>query len=79
MIRYSKKNREIIRENAFEQKKKKPALKFNPGLALVGLWTTEPRDLRDGPLEKLWGAVGNFRASGIFFRYQIPWKKFFRP
>ena len=29
--------------------------------------------LRDGPLEKLWGAgVGNFRAAGIFFRYQIP-------
>ena len=28
--------------------------------------------LRDGPLEKLWGGVGNFRAAGIVFRYQIP-------
>ena len=27
------KYREIIRENAFQQKKKKPELKFNPGLA----------------------------------------------
>ena len=27
---------------------------------------------RDGPLEKLWGeGEGNFRAAGIFFRYQI--------
>ena len=28
--------------------------------------------LRDGPLEKLWGGGGEFRAAGIFFRYQIP-------
>ena len=32
--------------------------------------------LRDGPLEKLWGE-GNFRAAGIFFRYQIPCMNFF--
>ena len=32
----------IILENAFEQKKKKPRLKFNPGLTLIVLWTTEP-------------------------------------
>ena len=31
-----------MRENAFEQKRKKPGLKFNPGLALIGLWTTGP-------------------------------------
>ena len=30
----------IIRENAFEQKKKKLGLKLNPGLALIGLRTT---------------------------------------
>ena len=30
-------------ENTFEQKKKKPGLKFNPGLALIGLRTTGPR------------------------------------
>ena len=42
MIGCSKKNRENYRENAFEQKKKKPRLKFNPGLALIGLRTTGP-------------------------------------
>ena len=47
MIGCSKKNREtyswsIYRENAFEQKKKKPGLKFNPALALIGLRTTGP-------------------------------------
>ena len=35
----------IIRENAFEQKKKKPGLKFNPGLLLIGLRTTGPSSL----------------------------------
>ena len=35
--------------------------------------------LRDGPLEKLWGeGEGNFRASGIFFRYLIPCMNFFQ-
>ena len=32
---------------------------------------------KDGPLEKLWGGEGNFRAAGIFFRYQIPCMNFF--
>ena len=31
----------IIREIAFEQEKKNPGLKFNPGLALIGLRTTK--------------------------------------
>ena len=39
MIGYSKKNREIARENAFKEKKKRPWLKFNPGLALIRLRT----------------------------------------
>ena len=35
--------------------------------------------LRDGPVEKLWGGgEGNFRAAGIFFRYQIPCMNFFQ-
>lgn len=34
MTEYSKKNREIIRESAFDKKKKKPELNFNPGLEL---------------------------------------------
>ena len=39
---------------------------------------TKTLTLRDGPLEKLWGGgEGNFRAAGIFFRYQIPFMKFF--
>ena len=42
MIGYSKKNREIIRETAFDNKKKKPRLKFNPRLALTGFRTTGP-------------------------------------
>ena len=29
-----------MRENAFKQKEKKPELKFNPGLELIGLLTT---------------------------------------
>ena len=33
----------------------------------------------DGPLQKLWGGQGNFRAAGIFFRSQIPCMNFFRP
>ena len=39
--------------------------------------------VRHGPLEKLWGGggggggEGNFRAAGIFFRYQIPCMNFF--
>ena len=31
--------------------------------------------IRDGPLEKLGG--GDFRAAGIFFRYEIPGMNFF--
>ena len=33
----------IIRENAFEQERKKPGLEFNSGVALIGLPTTGPR------------------------------------
>ena len=33
----------LSHENAFKQKKKKPWLKFNSGLALIGLRTTGPR------------------------------------
>ena len=30
----------IIRESAFDKKKKKPGLEFNPGLVLIGVRTT---------------------------------------
>ena len=41
---------------------------------------TKTLTLRDGPLEKLWGGRGIFEPHfPIFFRYQIPFMKFFRP
>jgi len=43
MIGYAKKIEKIIRESAFDKKKKKPGLKFNPGLALTRVRTTGPR------------------------------------
>ena len=46
--------------------------------SIFSLVITELQWFRDGPLERLWGE-GNFRAAGIFFRYQIPCMIFFRP
>ena len=40
MIGYSKKNTENCPRKCFDEKKKQPGLKFNPGLALIGLRTT---------------------------------------
>ena len=42
MIGYAKKIEKIIQESAFDKMKKKPGLKFNPGLALTGVRTTSP-------------------------------------
>jgi len=42
MIGYSKRREKIIRESAYDKKKKKPGLKFNPGLVLTGVRTTGP-------------------------------------
>ena len=44
MIGYSKKIEKIIQENAFDKKKKKPRLKFNPGLALTSFEQLGPGD-----------------------------------
>ena len=33
--------KKIIREDAFDEKKKRPGLKFNPGSVLIGLRITE--------------------------------------
>ena len=33
--------------------------------------------IRDGPLEKLWGGEGNFRAAGIFFSLSNSLYEFF--
>ena len=43
MIGSSKKTKKIIRENAFEHKKKKLGLNLTPGEGLIGLRTTGPR------------------------------------
>ena len=37
-----KRTEKSFKENAFDEKKKRPGLKFNPGLALTGLRTTRP-------------------------------------
>lgn len=43
MLGCAKKNREIhLRRCAFKQKKKRPGLKFNPGLVSMGLQTSGP-------------------------------------
>ena len=46
----------IIRENVFEQNSKKPRLKYNPGLALIGFRTTGPFftvNIQDGPSKEI--------------------------
>ena len=43
MIGYAKKIEKITRGSAFDKKKNKPGLKFNPGLALTGVRTTGSR------------------------------------
>ena len=43
MIGYSKTNTENCPRKCFDEKKKRPGLKFNPGLALIGLRTTGSR------------------------------------
>ena len=46
MIGYSKNNRENYpKNNAFHTKKKKPRLKFSPGLALTGVLANGPSEL----------------------------------
>ena len=47
MIDALERREKIIQENAFKQKKKKPRLKFNPGLALICLQTTGPSALKN--------------------------------
>ena len=45
MTGYAKKLKKIISDIAFDKKKKKPRLKFNPRLALTAVQTTAPRGL----------------------------------
>ena len=54
-------------ENTFEQKKKKTGLKFNPGLALIGLQTTGPRLVSSVLLAQ--------RASEVVWEFKITIEK----
>ena len=64
MIGYAKKIEKIIRESAFDKKKKKPGLKFNPGLVLTGFRTTGPR----GPFLE---SPGNFSGPKSNIKMEI--------
>ena len=54
----------IMLENSFEQKKKKPGLKFNPGLALIGLRKTGSRHQSFSPVH-----VGNAVVKWMQLNY----------
>ena len=47
-------------------------------LRFVKIFGDTPLQLRDGPLEKLWGGRGIFELQEFFFRYQIPCMNFFQ-
>ena len=70
----------IRQENAFELKKEKPGLKLsNPGLAKIGLQTTEPRGKkkRSSTRGGGWGggqilnAIAHFARGGVKFEFII--------
>ena len=61
MIGYAKKREKVIRESTFDKKKKKPGLKFNPGLALTGVRTTGPKTIRFPPFGYLFRKNGAIR------------------
>ena len=65
MIGCCEKNRENYPGKCFEQKKKKLGLKFNPGLALIGLRTTGPRALTCTGLIPLEGGGGGGRGGVV--------------
>ena len=60
----------IVGENAFDEKKKRPRLKFNPGLALISLQTTGPRILG------LFSNTRDLHGSKFEFRYESLKSKF---
>ena len=73
-----KRREEITLEHTFVQKKKTPGLKLNPGLALIGLPTTEPWALK--LLESVRVNVGFsvLRTDGrLFGRCTVQWLKNF--
>ena len=81
MIAFSKRIEEITRENAFEQTKKKPGLKFYLGLAIIGFPTTGPRDLvvshtmhisrHNRGIPRMWTDSGK---SSLYSKLFIKWR-----
>ena len=67
MIGHSKRIEKIIRESAFDEKKKNPALKFNPRLALTCLRTTGARSFVRLSGFIIWGSLlsASFIYSGL--------------
>ena len=57
--------RKLPEKNAFEDKKKKPGLKFNLRLALIGLRTTGPRVHRTGIHEFFLLEMGGWKIKGV--------------
>ena len=57
----------IVQENVSDEKKKRPGLKFNPGLALIGLRTTGPRLVSSVLLAQ--------RASEVVWEFKITIEK----
>ena len=53
-------------------------LSWNYGWVLLVIFYRTPI-LKGRTIRKVMVGVGNFRAAGIFFRFQIPWMIFFRP
>ena len=66
MIGSSKNRTEIIRENAFEHKKKKPGLNLTPGYSLISLQTTGPCWIVIYPMDlsNVW-TTGSWLVTGL--------------
>ena len=60
----------IIRKNAFEPKKNKPRLKFNPGLALIAFEQLGPEDLETFDVETETGITESQEAIDDFINRQ---------
>ena len=80
-LHFLKRIEEITRENAFEQTKKKPGLKFYLGLAIIGFPTTGPRDLvvshtmhisrHNRGIPRMWTDSGK---SSLYSKLFIKWR-----
>ena len=70
MIGYAKKIEKIIRESAFDKKKKKPRLKFNPGLALTRVRTTGLWRIDVSPFARVISVISFMTSLLTLFRHK---------